>query len=240
MRALLITCLSVLCVSAQNTSTKSPPRRRVTPQIRHSSAAHGKPLMLNPAAYRAKAPEVYDAKCSTIKGTFTIQVTRAWAPNGADRFYNLVKGGFYDGAPLYRVKSGFMAQFGFSPSPAVNKAWDKATIKDDPVKQSNTRGMVSFAQTGAPNSRSTHIFINYGNNSYLDADKFAPFGKVIEGMDVVDKFYSGYGDTDQQKLMEGGIAYVKKSLPMLDIINTCSIAPAAPTAAPAKAPGTAQ
>jgi peptidyl-prolyl cis-trans isomerase A (cyclophilin A) len=193
--------------------------------------------MLNPGLAKAKAPAVYDVKCNTTKGDFTIEVTRAWAPNGADRFYNLVKGGFFDGAPVYRVIPGFMAQFGFSPNVAVNRAWDKATIKDDHVAQSNTRGMVTFAQTGAPNSRSTHIFINYGNNARLDPQNFAPFGKVIEGMDVVEKFYSGYGETDQEKLANGGIAYVKKSLPNLDIINSCEIAP---SAAPVPAPGTAK
>jgi len=187
--------------------------------------------MLNPAAARAKAPEIYRAKCTTTKGDFTVEVTRAWAPFGADRFYNLIKGGFYDGAPIYRVIPGFMAQWGFSPNPAVNKAWDKATIKDDPVKQSNTPGMITFAKTDAPNSRSTHLFINYGNNARLDGMGFAPFGKVVEGMDVIEKFYNGYGgDLDQEKLGSGGIAYVKKSYPNMDIINSCVIEPAAPAA----------
>lgn len=237
MRAILLTTLSIVCVCAQ-TATKAPARSHTTATgaaSKTGTTTRHKPLMLNPAAARAKAPDVYRAKCTTTKGDFTIEVTRAWAPNGADRFYNLVKGGFYDGAPIYRVKSNFMAQFGFSPSVAVNKAWDKATIKDDRVTQSNTRGMVTFAQTGEPNSRSTHVFINYGNNSYLDKQNFEPFGKVVEGMDVVDKFYSGYGDTDQEKLANGGSAYVKKSLPNLDIINSCVIEPAAP-ATPAAAP----
>ncbi len=184
--------------------------------------------MLHPAAYRAKAPEVFRAKFNTTKGDFIVEVHRAWAPLGADRFYNLVKGGYYDGAPIYRVIPNFMAQFGFSPSPAVSKAWDKAPIKDDPVLQSNKRGMVSYAKPEMPNARTTQIFINYKDNSALDSQGFAPFGTVVEGMDVVEKFFGGYGDTDQQKLEEQGTAYVKKSLPNLDIINSTAIEPAAP------------
>jgi cyclophilin family peptidyl-prolyl cis-trans isomerase len=120
-----------------------------------------------------------------------------------------------------------MAQFGFSPTPAVSKAWDKATIKDDPVTQSNKRGFITYAKTGAPNSRSTHLFISYADNSFLDGQGFAPFGTVVLGMEVVDKFFNGYGDkVDQGLLREGGAAYVKQSLPNLDLIISTEIMPA--------------
>ena len=182
--------------------------------------------MLNPALYKAQAPPTFKAKFTTTKGVFVVEVNRSWAPIGADRFYNLVKGGYYDGGPFYRVMAAFMAQFGLSPNPAVSKAWDKATIKDDPVMQSNKRGFITFAKTSAPNSRTTHLFINYVDNSRLDPDGFAPFGTVVEGMEVVDKLFNGYGgDIDQGKLMEGGIAYVKKSLPNLDLITSAEIVP---------------
>jgi peptidyl-prolyl cis-trans isomerase A (cyclophilin A) len=118
---------------------------------------------------------------------FTIKVTRSWAPNGADRFYNLVRAGFFTDVAFFRVIPGFMAQFGISPNPAVSRIWANANITDDPVKESNTRGTITFAQTSARNSRSTQFFINYGDNSRLNADRFAPFGEVTKGMDVVDK-----------------------------------------------------
>lgn len=187
------------------------------------AAPHYNPPMLNPAQYRDTAPETFKVEFATTKGVFVVEVHRSWAPFGADRFYNLVKGGYFDGGPFYRVKSGFMVQFGFSPNPAVSKAWDKATIKDDPVTQSNKRGFLTFAKTGAPNSRSTHLFINSVDNSFLDGQGFAPFGFVVLGMDVVNSFFSGYGDTDQSRLRDGGIAYVQQNLPNLDLITSAQI-----------------
>jgi peptidyl-prolyl cis-trans isomerase A (cyclophilin A) len=240
MKAILLGVLSIACVAAQTPAhpapAKAPARTGATAASRRTtgSAATGrKAPMLNPAAYKAKAPEEYQAKFTTTKGAFTIDVHRDWAPLGADRFYNLVKGGFYNGAPLFRIISGFMAQFGISPVPAVNKAWDKATIKDDPVKQSNKRSYVSFATAG-PNTRTTQVFVNYADNSRLDSQGFAPFGIVTEGMDVVDKFYSGYGETpDQGKLNEEGKAYFEKNFPQMDTITTAVIVPAAAPAKPA-------
>ena len=214
MRAIVITCLTVLSLSAQ-TPEKAPAKT--------GTASHHKAPMLNPALYKAKAPETFKAKFTTTKGVFIVEVHRAWAPIGADRFYNLVKGGYFDGGPFYRVISGFMAQFGFSPTPAVSKVWDKATIMDDPVLQSNKRGFVTYAKTGAPNSRSTHLFINYADNSSLDKQGFAPFGTVVDGMEVVDKFFTG--EAEQQKLLEGGIAYVKKSFPNMDLITSAELLP---------------
>src|SRR5580692_5989420 len=139
-----------------------------------------------------KAPETFRVNMDTSRGLVVIEVTRALAPNGADRFYNLVKAKYYDGARFFRVIPGFMAQFGIAADPAMTKVWD-VPIQDDPVKTSNVRAAVTFAQTSEPNSRSTQLFINYGDNSRLDASRFAPFGKVTKGMEVVDKIYSGYG-----------------------------------------------
>ena len=185
----------------------------------------------NPAALKAKAPEVYKVQFTTSKGDFVVEVHRDWAPNGADRFYNLAKNGFFDDAPFFRAIKGFMVQFGLSAKPAVNKAWDNATIMDDPVKQSNKRGYLTFAATSMKNSRSTQLFINLADNAGLDPQGFAPIGNVAEGMDVVDKLYTGYGETIQSAGRIGGEGrpYVDKTFPQMDRINTTKIlaAPAA-------------
>jgi len=193
--------------------------------------AASKGSLLNPSSLKEQAPPVYKAKFSTTQGDFVIEVTRAWAPLGADRFYNLVKNHFYDGAAFFRVLPDFMAQFGISAKPEVNRVWQGATIHDDPVTQSNTRGMVSFATAG-PNTRTTQVFINYGNNSNLNSMGFSPFGKVVEGMEVVDKFYKGYGEgapdgngPNQDRLQKEGDAYLTKDFPKLDKIKTTVILP---------------
>jgi cyclophilin family peptidyl-prolyl cis-trans isomerase len=214
----LLAILSGACLSAQapqSAPAKAPP-----------AAAHGKPPMVNPALYKRQAPATFKVKFTTTKGVFVVEVHRDWAPIGADRFYNLARGGYLDGGPFYRVRAGFMAQFGFSPSPAVNNAWAKANIKDDPVTQSNKRGYITFAKTGAPNSRSTHLFINYVDNTFLDGQGFAPFGQVVEGMEVVDKLDPEYGDGDQDKIREGGAAFVKRTYPKMDLILTAEVVPA--------------
>src|SRR6476469_907569 len=147
----------------------------------------------NPAALREQAPATFKVRFDTTKGPFVVEVTRAWAPKGADRFYNLVKNGFYDNARFFRVISGFMVQFGISGDPSVNAALRNARIPRDPVKQSNKRGYLSFAMQGGPNgpdTRTTQVFINFGDNSNLDPIGFAPFGQVTKGMDVVGKIYS--------------------------------------------------
>jgi len=184
--------------------------------------------LLNPASLHATAPAVYDVKFHTTKGDFTMQVTRAWAPLGADRFYNLVEHHFYDGASLFRVVPGFVVQFGLSADPRVSAAWSHANLKDDPVKESNGLGYITFAMAG-PNTRTTQVFISLQNNARLDSMGFAPFGKVIEGMDVVEKFYGGYGDNgpDQGLLTKEGKAYVEKNFPKLDTILTARLVPVA-------------
>jgi len=151
------------------------------------------PALLNPSALTAKAPEVYEVKFTTTKGEFVVQVTRAWAPLGADRFYNLAANKFFDDASFFRVLSGFVVQFGLNADPQISKVWRAATINDDPVTQSNRPGYVTFATAG-PNTRTTQVFINLGNNAQLDSMGFAPFGLVTLGMEVVKQLYSGYGE----------------------------------------------
>lgn len=173
-----------------------------------------------------KAPETFRVNLDTSRGPIVIEVTRADAPIGADRFYNLVKAKFYDGVRFFRVIPGFMVQFGIAADPAVTKVWD-VPIQDDPVKESNVRGTITFAATSAPNSRTTQVFINFGDNSRLDSMGFAPFGKVVSGMENVDQIYSGYGDApsqDQPEIESQGNAYLEKNFPMLDYIKTARIA----------------
>lgn len=181
--------------------------------------------LTNPAALNETAPATYKVNLDTSKGPVVIEVTREWAPIGADRFYNLVKAGFYDDIRFFRVIPGFMAQFGMNGNPAVTKAWQNSQIKDDPVKQSNRRGYVTFAKTGMPNSRTTQVFINYGDNGNLDSQGFAPFGRVLTGMDVVSKFNDDAGgDPDQQRITAQGNAYLTKTFPKMDYIKTATIA----------------
>jgi peptidyl-prolyl cis-trans isomerase A (cyclophilin A) len=184
----------------------------------------------NPSALNEKAPDTFKANFDTSKGTFTITVNRGWAPNGADRFYNLVKNGFYDDVKFFRVLDGFMAQVGIHGNPTIAKAWVGARIQDDPVKQSNKRGFVTFA-TGGPNTRTTQIFINFRDNVGLDKQGFAPFGEVTSGMNVVDRLYSGYGEgapsgkgPDQQRVQGEGNTYLSKDFPRLDFIKAATIA----------------
>ena len=192
------------------------------------------PKLMNASSLNAKAPESYKVKLQTSKGDVVIEVTRAWAPNGVDRFYNLVKNGYFDGCRFFRVISDFMVQFGINGDPAVNQVWHEAKIPDDPVQESNKRGYVTFATAG-PNTRTTQIFINFNDrNAGLDSQGFAPFGKVVEGMEVVDKLYSDYGEgapqgrgPDQTRAQSEGNAYLTKDFPNLDFIKTATVMPAA-------------
>jgi len=185
----------------------------------------------NPAALKEQAPPVYKVEFDTSKGPFVVEVHRDWAPNGADRFYNLVKNGFYDDARFFRVVEGFMAQFGVNGDPKVSTLWREARIKDDPVKVSNKRTFVTFATAGA-NTRTTQIFINYGDNSNLDGQGFSPFGQVVAGMKVVDSLYSGYGEgapggrgPNQQRVQTEGNAYLASAFPNLDYVKKATIVP---------------
>lgn len=187
--------------------------------------------LTDPAALNEKAPAVYKAKFDTSKGVFVVEVHRDWAPNGADRFYNLVKNGFYNDARFFRVISGFMVQFGINGDPKISAVWREANIKDDPVKESNKPGYITFATAG-PNTRTTQVFINFGDNAGLDGQGFSPFGKIVSGMEVVDALFSGYGEgaprgdgPDQGLVQQRGNAYLEKSFPKLDFIRTATIEP---------------
>jgi peptidyl-prolyl cis-trans isomerase A (cyclophilin A) len=189
------------------------------------------PNLANPAALNEQAPATYKAKFETSKGVFVIQVTRALAPQGADRFYNLVRNGFFDDVRFFRVISGFMVQFGISGNPALSAKWRDADIRDDRVTQSNKRGMITFATAG-PNTRTTQVFINFADNSMLDGQGFAPFGKVETGMNVVDALYAGYGEgaprgagPDQTRLQMEGNAYLAKDFPRMDYVKKATITP---------------
>lgn len=190
------------------------------------AAAAAPPQLLHPASLNAKAPAVYRVSFKTTKGTFVVTVHRVWAPRGADRFYNLVRARFFDGVTFFRVVRGFVVQFGINPDPAVSRAWQNATIKDDPVKASNTPGTITYADAG-PNTRSTQVFVNLGNNAAsLDGQGFSPFGRVTSGMGVVDRLYGGYGDqpaNDQQQISGQGNAFLRKHFPKLDSIVTARL-----------------
>ena len=189
-----------------------------------SSSAPPKAL-LDPSTLTAKAPPLFIATFKTTAGTFVVTVHRAWSPNGADRFYNLVKNGFYDGQKLFRVVPHFVVQFGISPYPEVSQAWQTADIADDPTgKHHNVRGTVDFASAG-PGTRTTQIFVNTGDNLQLDAAGFTPIGAVTAGMKVVDSLYSGYGDAptqDQAQMAAQGNAYLEKQWPKLDGIESAT------------------
>ena len=183
------------------------------------------PALLKPAALHAKAPAKYEVAFKTTKGTFVLTVHRAWAPLGADRFYNLVQARFFDGDEFFRVVKGFVVQFGISGFPAVSRVWQNANIKDDPVKASNTTGTITFADAG-PNTRTTQVFVNLTNNASLDSQGFAPFGKVTKGMAVVNKFYGGYGETVtnlQGSVASQGNGFLKKRFPKLDAVITARV-----------------
>ena len=172
----------------------------------------------------AQAPDKFKVKFETSKGDIVIQVNRDWAPIGADRFHEAVKSGFYDDCRFFRVIPGFMVQFGINGDPKVQSKWRDAMIKDDPVKQSNKRGYVTYAKSGRPNSRTTQLFINYKANGFLDGQGFAPFGEVVEGMDIVDKINSKHGEKPNQGAIQSeGNAYLKAEFPDLDFIKKATI-----------------
>jgi peptidyl-prolyl cis-trans isomerase A (cyclophilin A) len=221
--------VAMMICGAAVAQTKSAPKAA-------PKAAPAKPDLLAPSTLTRTAPPTYKVKFVTTKGDVIIEVTRAWAPRVADRFYNLVRAGFFTDAAFFRVLPGFMAQFGISARPDVARAWDGAKIPDDPVKQSNKRGMITFATAG-PNTRTTQLFINYVDNSRLDGQGFAPFGQVVEGMENVDKIFSGYGEQpDQGRITAQGKAYLDRNFPKLDKIISASIVPATPAAPKPAAP----
>ena len=181
--------------------------------------------LLNPKheMWREAAPDLFRVRLETSKGSFVIEAHRDWAPRGVDRFYNLARAGFFDDSRFFRVRAGFIAQFGIPGDSAIAAIWRDQTIPDDPVRQSNARGFVAYAMTGA-DTRTTQLYINLGDNARLDKEGFAPIGKVIEGMEVVDQLYAGYGEEagggmrggKQEKLFRDGNAYLDREFPRLD------------------------
>jgi peptidyl-prolyl cis-trans isomerase A (cyclophilin A) len=190
------------------------------------AAALGAPEKLtDPAKLTAKSPETFKARFETTKGAFVIEVHREWSPHGADRFYNLVKHGYYDGVKFFRAVPNFVVQWGIHGDPAIATKWLQSNVPDDPVKESNKRGFVTYAM-GGPNTRSVQLFINLVDNSRLDSMGFAPFGQVTVGMDVVDKLYNGYGEgltKLQGRIAEEGNAFLEKNYPQLDAIKKATI-----------------
>ena len=185
--------------------------------------------LANPASLNEQAPAAYKAKFDTSKGVFVVEVRRDSAPVGADRFFNLVKNGYFDNTRFFRVISGFMVQFGINGDPRINAQWREARMKDDAVKQSNKRGFITFATAG-PNSRTTQVFINFGDNARLDGSGFAPFGQVSTGMNVVNQLYSDYGEgapngrgPNQGRIQGEGNAYLTRDFPNLDFVRKATI-----------------
>lgn len=184
--------------------------------------------LLRPTGLKEQGPDTYQVKFVTTRGEFTVTVHRSWAPLGADRFYNLVKHHFYDNASFFRVVPGFVVQFGIPAYPPVAAAWANANINDEPVKQTNKRGYLTYAKTSMPNTRSTQIFINLKDNAGLDGQGFAPFGEVDgKGMNIVEMLYDQYGDAsgpDQDQITKQGKPYLDKGWPKLDSIKSATLA----------------
>jgi len=231
----LVFCSSLPAFSQTSSSQTPPPKPKSTTSPKPAASPYDR-VLLKPALLKDTAPDTYQVKFETTRGDFTVTVHRDWSPAGADRFYNLVKHHYYDGARFFRVLPNFVVQFGMSAYPPVTAAWDKATIKDDPVTQKNKRGTLTFAKTSAPNSRTTQIFINLKDNPSLDSQGFAPFG-VIEGngMNVVEMMYDQYGDgagMDQDAIAKGGEEYLAKKWPKLDTIKSATLVASPSSSAP--------
>jgi peptidyl-prolyl cis-trans isomerase A (cyclophilin A) len=221
--AAALTVLLVGCGGGEQAEEAAPDTTPAPPPIN---------LLLYPTAPEnlVEAPDTFRARFETNEGDFVIQVVKAWAPIGANRFYTLVRRGYYDQARFYRAIQGFMVQFGMHADPNVTNAWRQAPLQDEPVVQSNARGYVTFAKAATPNTRTTQLFINLVDNFRLDESGFAPFGRVVEGMDVVDRLYTGYGEgapqgrgPSQPQIVAEGNAYLQRDFPDLDFIERATI-----------------
>lgn len=223
-------CLLILAgCASQGGAIDTDPNRTFQDDVK-SAKQYDHPGMRDPSKATEQAPATYKVKLNTTKGDIVIQVNRDWSPNGADRFYNLVKIGYFKDVVFFRAVPNFMVQFGIHGDPAVNAKWKEANIKDDAGKEgvSNDVGYLTFAKTGRPNSRSTQFFINIGNNGRLDSMGFTPIGKVVEGMDNFMKLNTEYGENkpaDQPGFQSKGNAYILGEYPNLDMIKSAQIVP---------------
>ena len=224
MKHLFLTCALVVCMVASVAAAD-----KKNQDTKDEKSTGGAADFTDPAKLTEKAPESFKAQFDTTKGKFTIEVTRSLSPNGADRFYNLVRSGYFKDIAFFRVIPGFMCQFGIHGDPKVSAVWRKASIADDSVKGSNVRGAITFATAG-PNTRTTQLFINFNDNRNLDSMGFSSFGKVSEGMDVVDKINGEYGEgaprgrgPSQGRIQMEGNTYLKKDFPNLDYIKSATI-----------------
>ena len=233
MRFVWTLCLAAALVACQKTNAKDGPKTSTesAEAAKTKKAGASKADLADPSKHKATAPAKYSVKLETTKGEIIIDIKREWSPNGADRFYNLVKAGYYDDVAFFRVISGFMAQVGINGDPKVNAAWRQARIKDDPKKAGigNKPGFATFAKTGAPNSRTTQFFINLNDNSNLDGMGFTPFGKVRD-MKTMKQIHSGYGEgaprgrgPHQHRAQSEGNAYLRKDFPDLDYIKRATV-----------------
>lgn len=217
--------LPAASVSATEKKSEPPkPEASKPPPTPSVSAAPISSALLNPSAANEKAPPKFKVKFATTKGEFVVEVTRAWAPIGADRVYNLVKLGYFTDIAFFRVVEGFVTQFGIHGRPEVNAAWRQASIKDDPAsKESNKRGVLTFAK-GGPNSRTVQLFISFKDNERLDKMGFPPIGKVVQGIEVVDGINKEYGESpNQQQIQAEGNAYLRAEFPRLDYITSATL-----------------
>ncbi|HVR71080.1 MAG TPA: peptidylprolyl isomerase [Vicinamibacteria bacterium] len=232
--ALLVAAFAGGCQRAETPAPSPSPTAVAAPAPSPTAATPApapspRPALLDPSRATERAPDRFRVAFETTKGRFVVEVTRAWAPRGADRFFGLVRAGYYDDVAFFRVIENFMVQFGIHGDPAVSAVWREARIPDDPVTQSNRRGMVTYATAG-PGTRTTQLFINFRDNVSLDGQGFAPFGNVIEGLSVVDSLYSGYGEgaprgrgPEQGRAQAEGNAYLKGSFPKMDFVKTARV-----------------
>jgi peptidyl-prolyl cis-trans isomerase A (cyclophilin A) len=224
-RALVLAAVSVAC---NNTPAEPSPSQRPADAAAAEDAAQAEPdaKLLAPKDANEQAPETFKVKFVTTKGDFVVEAHRDWSPNGADRLYNLVKIGFFTDIAFFRAVEGFMVQFGIHGNPKVAKAWQNANIQDEPVKEGNKRARLTFAKTGLPNTRSTQMFINYGDNSRLDKMGFSAVAEVVEGMSVVDSLNKEYGErpsAQQGEITRNGNAWLRKQYPNLDYIKSAEL-----------------
>ena len=226
----LLSCLLLLVLSCGKKESPSPDGATPTPSTAPSAEAKtpggggvDRQALFSPASLSDEAPATYTVDFKTTAGEFSIECHRDWSPLGADRFYNLVKHGFFDEVRFFRVVSGFVVQFGIHGDPEIGSAWKTAKLQDDPVLKSNLPGTISFATSGK-NTRTTQVFINYGNNAGLDSMGFSPFGRVVSGMEVVSDIYSEYREQASQPMIQSeGNAYLMREFPKMDFIKTARL-----------------